>query len=81
VLDRQPGSGARLGLAVSRKHARLAVTRSRLKRLIRESFRTHRPALADRDVVVLPRVAAVSADAAALRRSLDALWAALGTRA
>jgi len=66
---------------VSRKHVRLAVARSRLKRLIRESFRTHRFALPDCDVVVLPRAAAGSADAPTLRDSLHRLWAALPPRA
>lgn len=43
---------ARLGLAVSRKYARRAVERNRIKRLVRESFRC-RFTLPDVDIVVL----------------------------
>lgn len=81
VLPREGTGGARLGLAVSRKHVRLAVARSRLKRLIRESFRTHRHALPHCDVVVLPRAAAASAAPATLRASLEQLWPALSSPA
>mgnify|MGYP001570984818 FL=1 len=44
----------RLGLAISKKKARLAVTRNRLKRIIRESFRQrqHQLCCADRKSVV-----------------------------
>ncbi len=77
VVCRGSGAGARLGLAVSRKHVRLAVGRSRLKRLIRESFRIHRPLLPDCDVVVLPRAAAAAASSPTLRASLERLWHAL----
>ena len=37
----------RLGMAISKRKARLAVTRNRLKRLVRESFRHTHPYSAD----------------------------------
>lgn len=43
---------ARLGLAVSRKAARTAVVRNRVRRQLRESFRVNQHRLAGLDVVV-----------------------------
>lgn len=75
-----PVTDARLGLAISRKCARRAVDRNRLKRAIRESFRRVRPRLCGLDLVVLCRRAAVSADAGALAASLDVHWQRLRDR-
>jgi len=60
---------ARLGLAVSRRVAKLAVARNRLKRLAREVFR-QMPTLPALDFVVLANRAAAEADNAVLRASL-----------
>ena len=46
---------ARLGLAVPKKHIHRAVDRNRVKRLIRESFRTNKDQLRGLDVVVVIR--------------------------
>ena len=46
---------ARLGLAISKKHLKLAVDRNRVKRLIRESFRRHQTRLQGLDIVVMAR--------------------------
>lgn len=61
---------ARLGLAVSKKQARRAVDRNRLKRLIRETFRSHHNQIAGMDLVVMVRGLATSTDRAQLRSSL-----------
>lgn len=71
--DPERGS-PRLGLAVSRRVARRAVDRNRIKRLIRESFRAHRRSLPAEDYVVLARSAAVGAESRELHESLDQLW-------
>lgn len=68
------GSGARLGLAVSKRNAPRAVDRNRLKRLIRESFRLHRTGLPAMDCVVMPTRAARFTAAPPLRASLQRLW-------
>lgn len=65
---------ARLGLAISKKHCKLAVGRNRLKRLVRESFRHHRAGLSGLDIVVLNQPAAMRASNKALFDSLQRHW-------
>ena len=49
----------RLGLAIAKKHLKKAVDRNRIKRLVRESFRSHQEELTGLDLVELMiRVAA-----------------------
>ncbi len=47
----------RLGLAISRKVSPRATDRNRLKRMLRECFRTHQQALPPLDLVVVGRPA------------------------
>ena len=69
----QPGA-ARLGLAISKKHCKLAVSRNRIKRLVRESFRHHQATLAGLDVVVLNQPGTHRASNSDLLQSLEAHW-------
>ncbi len=69
--DAQP---ARLGLAVSRKVDRRAVGRNRIKRVLRECFRSARASLPGGAYVLVARPAAAVSDTAALQAALfDAL--------
>jgi len=72
---------ARLGLAISKKRAKRAVDRNRIKRVVRESFRTHVKTISGFDIVVMNRDAAVSSSSADLSDSLDRLWHKLPAQA
>jgi ribonuclease P protein component len=65
---------ARLGMAISRKVARRAVDRNRLKRVVRETFRHLQTDLAGWDVVVMAQPAARFQTRALLRAELGSLW-------
>ena len=78
VLSRANGKGySRLGMAVSRKVCKHATGRNRLKRIIRESFRSHQEILAGgdgHDIVVLPSGRAATICNTALFESLQGHW-------
>ncbi len=67
-------SHGRIGLAVSKKVALRAVDRNRIKRHVRESFRSHQENLAGLDVVVMANPAAKLSAPPALRDSLNQHW-------
>lgn len=72
---------ARLGLAIAKKHVRLAVDRNRVKRLIRESFRRQRNSLKGLDIVVLARPGIEKVDNPTLFASLQQHWQRLRKQA
>lgn len=74
LVAKTEGNLARLGLAISKRCAKGAVERNRLKRIVRESFRTHRDMLATIDLVVMCRQKAVKATNADLTASLIKHW-------
>lgn len=68
------GDWPRLGLAIARKHARAAVARNRIKRVVRESFRHHQAELGPLDIVVLGRQGLAGRGNAELSASLERHW-------
>jgi len=70
----------RLGMAVSRRTARSAVIRNRIKRLVRESFRHGCDRLPCADIVVISRPPAAEASNKTLTRSLEGHWRRLRNR-
>ncbi len=64
----------RLGLAISRKVARTAVARNRVKRVSRESFRLRQSELGALDVVILGRNGVASQSLRTLGSAMDKLW-------
>ena len=75
VLARENDLGyPRLGLAISKQKARLAVTRNRLKRLIRESFRQKQHDLFCADYIVMAGSRSRNAGNQRLLESLEQHW-------
>jgi len=68
------GSGSRLGLAISKKNAKRAVDRNRIKRIIRESFRLNRHNLPALDLVVMAKPITKQAENAQIFESLNQHW-------
>lgn len=77
VVRRSPQRLARLGLAIAKKHAKLARDRNQIKRIARESFRSLRLELPSVEIVVLTRSReknAAAPDQKLLRMEFDELF-------
>ena len=75
VLGRSNRLGeARLGLAIAKKHVKLAVDRNRIKRVIRESFRHHRQLIEGLDLIVLAKAGTAGLTNKQLFSSLESHW-------
>ncbi|VAX01821.1 Ribonuclease P protein component [hydrothermal vent metagenome] len=71
---------ARLGLAIAKKQLRLAVSRNRIKRLVRESFRHNQDLLTGFDIVVLTRTSVMKCSNNEIGTLLDQQWLKLVAR-
>ena len=65
---------ARLGLAISKKNAKRAVDRNRIKRIIRESFRLNQHDLPAVDLVIMAKPITKSAENKQISHSLQEHW-------
>ena len=74
-------NGPRIGFAISKQKVRLAVGRNRLRRLVRESFRSRAASLPSVDLVVLARDATSKAANREIVASLESHWARITTSA
>lgn len=70
----EKATNARLGLAISKKNAKRAVDRNRIKRIIRESFRLNQQTLPAIDLVVMAKPASKSAENEQIFHSLEQHW-------
>ena len=70
-------SHPRLGLAISRRSAAHAVDRNRIKRVVRESFRTNASRLGAVDIVVQATALTRTQSNELLSCKLDELWGKL----
>lgn len=71
----------RLGLVIPKKKVRLSVERNRLKRTIRESFRSHQAQIPAVDVIFMARNDLGSLASADLAAVLDKSWKRLERKA
>ncbi len=67
-------SESRLGLAISKKSVKKAVSRNRIKRIIRDSFRLRRHKLAGWDIVFVSRFAATQLSNTELKAITSKVW-------
>ncbi len=65
---------ARLGLAISKKCAKRAVDRNRIKRLFRESFRSQQHILPCVDIVAMCKPSALSLDNKEIKAQIETQW-------
>ncbi|WP_371187434.1 ribonuclease P protein component [Thalassotalea maritima] len=64
----------RLGMAIAKKRVKLAVERNRMKRLVRESFRTNQHKLPAVDLVVMVKSGIDQLDNAQITQQLEKIW-------
>lgn len=74
LFKRNPDQHGRLGIVVGKRVAKKAISRNRIKRVIRESFRLHQKKLVGWDIVVVARQQIDSVDHFNLRKGVDELW-------
>ncbi len=69
---------ARLGLIISKRYSKKAVSRNHFKRVVRESFRLNQASLGGYDIIIIgqPGIAKKSDDQ--LRVTLSRLWSEIG---
>jgi len=72
--------GLRLGIIVAKKHVKLSVQRNRIKRLIRESFRTTSHSIGNLDMVILAKQGTGITNNPDCTTELTALWKKLSRK-
>lgn len=77
IARRATQDSARLGLAIAKRRVPRAVDRNRVKRVIRESFRSCRGSLGRFDIVVLARSGTSSMSNQRLFNQLGSVWSEL----
>lgn len=65
---------ARLGLAISKKCAKKAVDRNRIKRSFRESFRLNQHTLPNVDIIAMCKPSAILLDNKEMRSQIETQW-------
>ncbi|RUO56745.1 MULTISPECIES: ribonuclease P protein component [Pseudidiomarina] len=73
-------SHPRLGVTISKKRAKRAVDRNRIKRKIRENFRLKQHKIPPFDIIVIAKSGIADLENDALQQRLDYLWRTLSKR-
>lgn len=71
---------ARIGVTVSKKRAKRAVDRNRIKRQIRETFRLKQHKIPAFDIVIIAKPGITALDNETMRLRLDYLWRTISKR-
>ena len=75
VLARKNDLGhPRLGLAISKKCAKRAVDRNRIKRIFRESFRLHQHKLPSVDIIAMCKSDVLKLDKKEMHKQIETQW-------
>ena len=75
VLARKNDLGhPRLGLAISKKCAKRAVDRNRIKRIFRESFRLHQHILPSVDIIAMCKSDVLKLDKKEMHKQIETQW-------
>jgi len=75
VLARENSlSHPRLGLAISKKCAKRAVDRNRIKRIFRENFRQHQHKLPNVDIIAMCKPNVLSLDTKEMHSQIEVQW-------
>jgi len=64
----------RLGMAISKKSAKRAVDRNRIKRIFRESFRVNQHKLPSVDIIAMSKPSAIKLDNSEMRKQIETQW-------
>lgn len=64
----------RLGMAISKKNAKRAVDRNRIKRIFRESFRINQHKFPSVDIIAMSKPSALKLDNLEMRKQIDRQW-------
>src|SRR5581483_2112419 len=77
----KPGQSfcARIGVIAGKKVSKLAVSRNRIRRVIRNSFRLNKNELGLLDIIVIARQSCAGLSSKQLRHETDILWKKLKT--
>ena len=74
LVTNNSNNHARLGMAIAKKRVKLAVQRNRIKRLVRENFRTAQHKLPPYDLVVMVKSGIDQLDNSAINSEIAYLW-------
>lgn len=80
LITQNPNDNNRLGLAIAKKRVKLAVQRNRIKRLLRESFRTNQDKLPSIDMVVMVKSGIDKLDNQEIDQQIKSLWRKINRR-
>ena len=80
VVEPSNNAFPRMGVTVSKRAVASAVTRVRVRRIVKESFRHHQNMLLGKDVIIIAKKGIDTLSNEALRRFMDEQWRAVASK-